>query len=424
VIKVAPMPNKLQYIEGLRGLAAGQVVLLHYCSAFLPVMAHLPGPAHYSWEITLRHSPLYLLIDGYSAVYLFFIMSGFVLAPSFLRSEKSFPQLAFKRFLRLFIPVFAAFSVALALLLLMPNAKTVASTLSHSSWLGAQAHNLLTVKSLISDILLNSMLIGYDGSSLFNYLPNAPRFLAPTAISQALNSPAWTLHVEFWGSMLVLALALLRRFIGGAWFSVIFVFVALMAGTSHYSLFLFGFLLYQLHGTLLNQRHIIVTYFGAALVLLGSYICVNKDVTAVGLVLVSLRDITLLSAQPDFHWQSQVGAMLIFSGVMLNSPLRGCLTGLITQWMGRVSFSVYLLHFPILLTLGCMVFALFAPSSYALACTAAAVVGIGTTYAAAVIFEKSIDRPAVLFSKRIIGESHAAGVSDMKAAAGSIALKK
>ncbi len=415
--------HKLKYIEGLRGLAAGQVVLLHYFSAFLPFTAHLRGPIHFAWESALRHSPLFLLMDGYSAVYLFFILSGFVLAPSFLSSKNAFSQLAFKRFLRLFIPVFVASAVALALLLLIPHAKTDAAALSQSGWLGSQANNPLTLAALARDGLLNSMLAGYNGSSVFNYLQFLPYFFVPDEISQALNSPTWTLHVEFWGSMLVLALAMLRRYIGGVWFSAIFVLIALMAGTSHFSLFLFGFLLYHLHGTLLRQRHILVRFLGAGFVLLGLYICLTKDVGAVSLLLVGLSRITMLNAQSNFHWQSQIGAMLIFGGVMLNAPLRSCLAGRIIQWMGRVSFSVYLLHFPILLTVGCLVFTLFAQSSYALACAAAVVVGIGCTLAAATLFEKNIDRRAVLFSKSIIGELHATGPDDIGATAGSIALK-
>lgn len=415
--------HKLHYIEGMRGLAAMQVVLLHYCSAFLPFMAHVRGPAHYAWESTLRHSPLFFLMDGHSAVCLFFILSGFVLTPSFLHSQKNFSQLALKRFLRLFIPVFAASVVALSLLLLISHAKADAAVLSQSEWLDSQAHNPMTLISLAKDGLLNSMLIGYSGWSLFDYLPKPHGYLVPAGISQSLNSPTWSLHVEFWGSMLVLALAMLRRLISGSLFYAIFVSAALMVGTSLYSLFLFGFLLYESHVMLLGKRHISVALSGAALALSGAYICMTKDVQIVSNLLDSLNHVTFLGAQQNFIWQSQVGAMLIFGGVMMNASLQNLFTGRLTQWMGRVSFSVYLLHFPILLTLGCLVFMLFAQSSYALACTIAAVAGIGATYATAAIFEKNMDRRAVLFSKRIIGESYVISPNDLESAVGTVALK-
>ena len=395
--------HKLQYIEGLRGLAAVQVVLLHYFSAFLPFFAHFPGPVHFAWETTLRHTPLWFLLDGYSAVCLFFILSGFVLAPSFLKSEKPLPLLATKRYLRLFVPIFSAFVVALTLYFLMPHAASDAATLSQSGWL-VPPNNSLTIMSLIQDALLNSTLTGYSGSSLLDYLPNSPNFPVSAELSQALNPPTWTMHVEFWGSMLVLALAVLRRYVGGVKFSAIFVLVAFMIGTSYYSLFLFGFLLFQIRGNLLGPRHVIFALFGVALVLSGLYICINKNISAVGLVLTGLRHITLLSAKQGHLWQSQVGAMLIFGGVMLNVQLRSFLAVRVIQWLGKVSFSVYLLHVPILLTFSSLVFTIFAQRSYALACIAAFVIGIGVTYAAAAIFEKNVDRRAVHFSKRIIGD--------------------
>jgi peptidoglycan/LPS O-acetylase OafA/YrhL len=396
--------HKLLYIEGLRGLAAAQVVLLHYCSAFFPFMAHVRGPVHYAWEATLKHSPLFFLIDGHSAVCLFFILSGFVLAPSFQYSQSRFLQLALKRFLRLFIPVFVASAIALSLLLLMPYAKTSAAAMSLSEWLISFEHNPLTIGSLTRESMLNSMLIGYQGSSLFDHIPNSIQSLVPADISQSLNVPTWSLHIEFWGSMLVLILAVTHRIIVGRWFYVVFVVALLVAGTSEYSLFLFGFLLYQLHGTLLRPRHVSVAIVGTTLALTGMYICINKDVHVVNVLLDNLRGFTLLDARANFIWQSQVGAMLIFSGVILNATVRNWFAGRITQWLGKVSFSVYLLHFPILFTLSCLVFSYLAQFSYALGCIAALMVGIGVTYATATIFEKHIDRRAVLFSKRIIGE--------------------
>jgi peptidoglycan/LPS O-acetylase OafA/YrhL len=126
------MANRFEFIDGLRGIAACQVVLLHYCAAFLPTMARVGGSPHYAWESSITRSPFFFLIDGYSAVYLFFIMSGFVLAPSFIHCPKGSAALAFKRFTRLFIPVLAASFLALALLLLLPGAKTGALGYSKS----------------------------------------------------------------------------------------------------------------------------------------------------------------------------------------------------------------------------------------------------------------------------------------------------
>ena len=79
------------------------------CSVFFPLLARVGTHQNVTGEARLSHSPLFLLIDGYSAVYLFFVMSGFVLAGSFLHSAHAFYWLALKRFVRLYLPVLAAF---------------------------------------------------------------------------------------------------------------------------------------------------------------------------------------------------------------------------------------------------------------------------------------------------------------------------
>ena len=66
-------PAKVPYLEGLRGIAAMQVVLLHFVTGFLP------NTAQHAWP------PLRVLFDGHTAVYVFFLISGAVLTPSFAR---------------------------------------------------------------------------------------------------------------------------------------------------------------------------------------------------------------------------------------------------------------------------------------------------------------------------------------------------
>jgi peptidoglycan/LPS O-acetylase OafA/YrhL len=85
------VPNKIQYLEGLRGIVATQVVLLHFVTAFLPDTAEHAAP------------PMRLLFDGHTAVYVFLI-SGAVLTPSFARDGAWIGQAA-KRVVRIGIPV-------------------------------------------------------------------------------------------------------------------------------------------------------------------------------------------------------------------------------------------------------------------------------------------------------------------------------
>src|SRR5580692_12926717 len=99
----AMQSGKVQYLEGLRGAAAVQVVLLHFVTAFLPDTAEHGAPA------------LRVLFDGHTAVYVFFLISGAVLTPSFARGG-GWPRQIAKRLIRLGLPIAVAAIVALALL--------------------------------------------------------------------------------------------------------------------------------------------------------------------------------------------------------------------------------------------------------------------------------------------------------------------
>ncbi len=418
-----PRAHKRLFIEGLRGYCALQVVLLHYCAALLPVFARVGGPSHFSWEATLARSPWFELIDGYSAVYLFFIMSGVVLTPSFLYAQRSFARLLTKRFLRLFLPLMAAFCIAALLLWALPDARQNAYVHSQSAWLNALGHNRLDAAALARDGLLNAMLIGYQGSSLFPTSLDPHSLFAPAPIGMAVNAPMWTLHVEFWGSLLLLSLTFGYRRLARPLFWSAFALLALVVGTSHYALFMLGFVLYLAHARIaaLRQRYAGLAVAGALLILVGLVLCVSKDNALVTRAGVALKALTVLSAESDFHWQSELGAMLIFCGILFNGGAQRWLSCRPALWMGKVSFSAYLLHFPILLTVGCLTFAHLAPFSYWLAVAGALVLGLSATYGAAALFERLVDRPALAWSRRLIGAAThspgAAGVSIVAAGA-------
>ena len=91
---------RIAYLESIRGLAALQVLLLHFLGAFAPdLVVSLPAGAGIAGYIHL--SPLYFLYDGYSAIYIFFALSGYVLTPVFTHSRATNGAIIGSRFLRL-----------------------------------------------------------------------------------------------------------------------------------------------------------------------------------------------------------------------------------------------------------------------------------------------------------------------------------
>ena len=148
-------------LDGLRFLAASVVLIGHCFNVF-----ELPG----SLERSIRSSPLALLINGYGAVHLFFVLSGFVLAGSADRLREGFGLLQF--YLRRVLRIHPPFVFALATAWLMSfayDASLGAGVLSHYIQKRAAVH--LPVEELL------------------------PLFLYPNAAKHQLG-PAWTLTIE------------------------------------------------------------------------------------------------------------------------------------------------------------------------------------------------------------------------------------
>ncbi|MDF2925222.1 MAG: Acyltransferase family protein [Paenibacillaceae bacterium] len=98
------MSNRIEQLDSIRGLAS-LTVLWHHMWMITPVL-----------PIVFSYSPLRLAVYGHAAVILFFILSGFVLALPFL-SHKQGPYLGYlvKRICRIYLPYVVSLFVAIVL---------------------------------------------------------------------------------------------------------------------------------------------------------------------------------------------------------------------------------------------------------------------------------------------------------------------
>jgi len=126
---VVPKLPRIGYLESIRGLAAVQVLLLHFLAGFAPDLVYsLPAAGAVAGYIHL--SPLYFLYDGYSAVYIFFALSGYVLTRSFERNLVQPWSQVLARMIRLGVPALAATLVAAAVMLAFGKPNLAAGELS------------------------------------------------------------------------------------------------------------------------------------------------------------------------------------------------------------------------------------------------------------------------------------------------------
>jgi len=375
VLTRAAGTDRVRSLEGLPGIAAVQVVLLHFVSGFLPDMADRAAP------------PLRVLWDGHTAVYVFFLISGAVLTPSFARGG-AWTRQAAKRLVRLGVPVAAAAAVALALLTALPDAHLVAARLTGSGWLAMDSSGAPTLSHLLREVTLDSLILGYREYTIF--APIAGRL---PLLEHALNAPSWSLHLELYGSLLLLGLVLLRERAPRAHVAAVIV-CAVSFGTHPMFLFVIGHLCAAWLGR--PPRPAI----GAVLLVLGLTLSAGKNWDLVEAARVAIARITPGDTPNLFQFQSQLAAMALFSGVLLSPSAQRLLS--LCHYLGRLSFSIYLLHFPILFSAACAGFIPLAgvlPQPAAVAVTFigfACVVLLG-----AAGFERTIDRQAVNLGQRI-----------------------
>lgn len=126
------MSRRFVGLDGLRGIAALIVV---FCHTGLIFQAWAGGPDPLakgqpeSWAGAIQQSPLGVLFAGGAAVFVFFILSGFVLILPFLRAPRSswvgyYP----KRLLRLYVPIVGAVVLAALVISVVPRFTSLQQT--------------------------------------------------------------------------------------------------------------------------------------------------------------------------------------------------------------------------------------------------------------------------------------------------------
>jgi peptidoglycan/LPS O-acetylase OafA/YrhL len=269
---------------------------------------------------------------------------------------------------------------------------------SGSGWLAMDSSGAPTVVHLLREIGLDSLLLGYREYTLF-----APIAGHLPLLEHSLDAPLWSLHLELYGSLLVLLLVRLRAW--SVWLHRASVVVcAGLFGTHPMFLFVLG------HLSAARLHRDPVPVLGTTLIVLGLAMSGSKDWGVVETVRVAIARLAPVAAPNLFQFQSELAAIALFLGVLLGPVAQWLLARQPCRVLGRLSFSIYLLHFPILFTLGC---AGFVP----LAGTLAYPVAVAVTFAgfavavliAAAGFERWIDRPAIRLSRLLDGAPRACG---------------
>jgi peptidoglycan/LPS O-acetylase OafA/YrhL len=310
--------KRVEYLDSIRGLAALFVLLSHSVGAF-------DWPAVYS---TVLHLPFVsILVDGKEAVCMFFVLSGYVLSKPYAPNagnsqprEIFLPTFYLRRFTRIWLPWFFFFLASmLARKYLFYRPATQPPT---TGWLNGFWQADLTT----GDFFRQCVFMLHDNSRL-------------------LLNQDWSLGVELKGSVLIpLFVFLLRR----RWLPVLFglaVAFVVFVGTGHYYVsFIMGALL-AWYGQPLGSRLSLAPARTRFLVLI--------------LGLLFYQTFSALSVYFNGAWTaykygwllSSIGCVLILLSVFASRTLQTWLNHGVFTFLGRISYSVYLLQFVVILCL-------------------------------------------------------------------------
>ena len=318
--------EKLKYIDGLKGTGALIVYLCHFAYAFYfalysldPLSSHTAGNV----EIAIGRSPLNILYNGNFAVQLFFVASGFVLCIGYFRERerKSPAKRALKRYLRLMMPILLVNTVIFFLMKAGLYQNTEAAVLAKSEAWFANFNNFEPGYShALREAVIGCFLFGH------NYF----------------NGVLWTVKYLFLGALLLYVLTAL---VGDRPFRyAVYAAGIVLLFNADYAGFLIGLLLCDLVYTKpgwmeklagLPALSVLCLILG---VYLGSYPSIGGRLT--GSIYGFLPVLSVL-----YH---RAGAALILYAVLMLKPLQQLFGSRFFVKLGDISFSWYLLHFPVI----------------------------------------------------------------------------
>lgn len=386
--------ERVQYLETIRGLAAVQVLLLHCLSAYAPALV-FSRLSDGTVAATLGASPLFFLYDGYSAVYIFFILSGYVLTRSFESHPAGPLANVLARLVRLGIPAVAACAVSAALYALFAGANIEAGQLLQSAWFAKLWRPDLTPLYFAKDAVANALLLGYqnaEGLGLFTPLLDPP--------ARSFVPPLWSLSWEFWGSVLTLLMVLIRR--GSAEFRLAALLLLTVCFLSSSMLcFIVGHVAALLR--IAEKPPVLNRWVGWALLGAGIGCCVVSETWQPDILkaFCGWSGVTVYPGPGPYLFQKVIGSILICAGITQLSSLRSLLSRPRLVGYAQLSFPLYLVHWPILFGPGA---ALFLATYATIGVAASQVLAITFCIVASLLAAQAfapVDRVAVQLSRMI-----------------------
>ncbi len=388
------------YLDGVRGWAALMVAYSHFVAAMHPALLGAGAErTHFAGDAVIARTGLLVLFNPQLSVDIFFVLSGFVLATAVNNRPAPFVELLVRRWLRLGLPILATTALIWPLVNFHMFSAETAGPLSKSDWLllcynfsGWSAYPYMTLARLFYQSLVSVFVgAGFLITGMHWY-----------------NPALWTMKMEFYGSIGLFAVYCLlpaawaRR---GAGLAVALVAVAFCWQIELLGPFTFGVTVFELR-RVFGAKAIAIppaVFRACAVVLLIAGVFFGGMPYDMGTGFYYrlweifgpwVGSVTLLS--------HRIAALCIVSGVLLFPPAQRLLLRPVSQWLGRASFSLYLVHVPILCALGGWLLLRLEPAlGYNEATLVTLPLYLAVVLTVAGVCARWVDEPSIRVSKQI-----------------------
>ncbi|MBF0175324.1 MAG: acyltransferase [Magnetococcales bacterium] len=377
-------------MNGVRGWASLVVFVYHSVPLFYPVIStQKHGVAKGYIDLFLAKSPLYVLTNGTFAVFVFFVLSGFVLSVKFFEEKSRIYVVSsmLRRYFRLAIPVFASSLIIVICI----------------------RFNLFHENEMVKIGLLKTEQQRYIFQFYFHDIFQESLIRVFTERSALLNLVLWTMQYELVGSYIVFLFIILFG-TSRLRFAMYFIFLAFAGKTGYYVIyykcFIFGVVLADIYTNFpaikrLNKifsLEIMFIFTALSGLALGSMPMYIEEPSAYQ------KSLQYVMRGVNFDGVYALGSCLVVLGVLFSKNLERIFSSKVSLFLGRVSFSIYLLHISIIFTFGYYLFSIL-EANKVLHDFAFVIYFVLTTFFAITVshyFEKFIDRPINGFSQKVV----------------------
>ncbi|WP_173910125.1 acyltransferase [Acinetobacter sp. Marseille-Q1618] len=367
--------QKINSAESIRGLACLAVVLSHLSLSFIPYLHHFDANdiANNQLIYAIHHSPFAFWYSGTAAVFIFFVLSGYVLSYAICKVPEQITfklkNMWIKRYPRLMIPAL----ISCLIIWLVFNTIQIDSS-QVGGWLQAYVTQDFSLKTAVYE--------GTIGSFLF--------------AESSINWVLWTMTIELLGSFTLFILIYLKQlhtaiFVLG---SVAFAGLALWwRGEGFFygiSSFIIGMYFYFYGRQIPLFIAIILLIFG--LYLAGAH---NSS--------WSYAWLYAQIGERTYEYSNFFAGIFIVYSILMSQALSRFLDKPVLIWLGKLSFSVYLLHLVLMYLICIPVFNLLLNlgASYLFSVVLASLIFIAVTLFVAAFYSHYVDQLAMTSSQKL-----------------------